>query len=386
MTFAVLYFHLTSIFRWDRLIQSKAYLSRSSPEIEDSAAPFISVIVPARNEEENIATFLASLLAQSYPAFEIVAVNDGSTDRTLEVIKNFASRNDCVKVVDIQEKPDGWAGKTYALHRGREKAGGDLLLFMDADTSAEHTFIARAVNHLMKNGLDFITFAAKPIFLGFWDGPVLAIMGARLCDNIRKVNDAGSTSGGANGAFLLFNRKVYNQVGGFEGVKNEVLEDQILGEKVKRLGAGVAYLFAPEFLTQKMYAGSEALSQAVARVFYHGGMPVLRKVVLAILAPLILCGLYLTPWLVSVLSIPVGITLGWWFVFRVALALLGLVTLSVYAYSHYLISRIMRTGFTYFLLEPLAVLILCYYIWKSILGTFIGKQPVWKGRAYGSGG
>ncbi len=382
----MLYFHLTSIYRWDRLIQSKVYLSRSSPKIEEAASPLVSVVVPARNEEENIATFLASLLAQSYPSFEIVAVNDGSTDRTLEVIENFAARNERVKVVDIQEKPQGWAGKTYALHRGQEVADGDLLLFMDADTSAEHTFIARAVNYLKENRLDFITFAAKPIFLGFWDGPVLAIMGARLCDNIRKVNDPGSTSGGANGAFLLFNRKVYKQVNGFEGVKNEVLEDQILGEKVKRLGAGVAYLLAPEFLTQRMYAGSEALAQAVARVFYHGGMSTLRKLALAILAPLILCGLYLTPWLVTVLSIPVGLSLEWWAILRLALTLLGLGTLFAYAYSHLVISRIMRTGFTYFLLEPLAVLLLCLYIWKSIIGSLTGKQPVWKGRAYGSAG
>lgn len=382
---AVLYFHLTTIYRWNKLGGSGYILARSSPRINPDAAPFVSVIVPARDEEDNIGGFLGSILSQSYPSFEVVAVDDGSVDGTFEVIKDMAGRDSRIKAIRVKDRPASWAGKTFALHTGQEAAEGDLLLFMDADTTAERTFIARAVNYLVKNRVDFITFAAKPVFLGFWDGPVLAIMGARLCDNIRNVNDPGSTSGGANGAFMLFNRKTYNQTGGFEGVKDEILEDQILGEKVKRMGSGVAYLLAPGFLTQKMYAGSEALAQAVARVVYHGNMPIQRKIALALIAPLILAGLYITPWAATVLSIPMGISLGWWAPFRLLLALTSVLSLAAYAYSHFKISRMMRSGFIYLLLEPLAVLILTSYLWKAVAGSIAGMQPVWKGRRYGVG-
>src|ERR671926_464293 len=96
--------------------------------------PKVSIILPARNEEKHIAKCLDSLLNQDYPTFEIIAVNDSSTDRTKVIMQQYAARDPRILIVDLVSKPEGWAGKNWACFQGYLKSTGDVLLFTDADT------------------------------------------------------------------------------------------------------------------------------------------------------------------------------------------------------------------------------------------------------------
>src|SRR5215213_2040074 len=129
--------------------------------------PFVSVIVPARNEEKYIERCLLSLLSQDYPNFEIIAVDDNSSDNTLKIMKDIKSKNnrkatglpiDKLKILSVKYKPDKWTGKTWASEKGYLQSRGTILLFADADTNyLSRDLIRKAVSYMQKEHLDVLT-------------------------------------------------------------------------------------------------------------------------------------------------------------------------------------------------------------------------------------
>ena len=127
-----------------------------------SKFPKVSVILPARNEEIYIARCLDSLLSQDYPNFEIIAINDSSSDETGDIIFRYSKKyNKLVVAVDPGPKPDGWVGKSWACYQGYRKATGDLFLFTDADTQHSPSLMSLGVGHLLQQNLDAITAIPK---------------------------------------------------------------------------------------------------------------------------------------------------------------------------------------------------------------------------------
>ncbi|HKI07967.1 MAG TPA: glycosyltransferase, partial [Nitrososphaeraceae archaeon] len=123
--------------------------------------PFVSIIVPARNEEENIEKCLLSLILQDYPSFEIIAVNDNSTDGTLAIMKKIessSSHETRLKIISLYDKPEGWGGKTWASQQGYMQSQGDILLFTDADSYYKSKdAIALTVMQMLQDKLDVLT-------------------------------------------------------------------------------------------------------------------------------------------------------------------------------------------------------------------------------------
>ena len=119
--------------------------------------PKVSVILPARNEEIYITRCLDSLLNQDYPNFEIIAINDSSSDETGDIILRYSRKYEKIISVNPGPKPDGWVGKSWACYQGYRKATGDLLLFTDADTQHSSSLMSLAVGNLLEQNLDAIT-------------------------------------------------------------------------------------------------------------------------------------------------------------------------------------------------------------------------------------
>src|SRR5919202_2278522 len=123
--------------------------------------PKVSIILPARNEEKYIAKCLESLLTQDYQNFEIIAVNDSSTDKTETIIYEYAKGSSCIVPVSARPKPDGWVGKNWACYEGYMKATGEVFLFTDADTVHSPFVMSLALRHLLHHNLDAITAIPK---------------------------------------------------------------------------------------------------------------------------------------------------------------------------------------------------------------------------------
>ena len=200
--------------------------------------PRVSVILPARNEENFIQKCLDSLTAQDYPNYEIITIDDSSDDSTGSIIAQYAKKNSKVIHVSAGPKPEGWMGKNWACMEGYKKVTGELLLFTDADTKFEKNVISLAVSHLESFSLDALTAIPKMVCLDFWTRIALPVLSTFLHTRFSamRVNDPTKNTGYFFGSFFIIRKKTYDAVGTHEGVKHEIIEDGALGKKVKESG------------------------------------------------------------------------------------------------------------------------------------------------------
>ncbi|MEK6834361.1 MAG: glycosyltransferase, partial [Thermoproteota archaeon] len=228
---------------WILLIRSMWISFRDSPyldkfTVKSNQKPKVSIILPARNEEEFIAKCLESLLDQDYENYEIIAIDDHSEDRTGRIISSFAQKNSKIIHVTAEPKPENWMGKNWACFEGFKRSTGELLLFTDADTKHSRKIISLSVSHLLSEDLDALTAIPKMLCLDFWTRITLPMLSTFLHTRFSalRVNDPSKKTGYFFGSFFIIRREVYESVGTHEGVKGEIVEDGALGKKVKESG------------------------------------------------------------------------------------------------------------------------------------------------------
>jgi len=200
--------------------------------------PKVSVILPARNEEKYIQKCLETLIEQDYSNYEIVVINDSSSDMTDELIEKFSLANSKVIHVNAEPKPDGWTGKNWACYQGYLKSTGDFLLFTDADTIHSFTSISLAVTHLLAEELDALTAIPKILATDFWTKITLPILWTLSLAKYSALNanNPNSKVGYFFGSFFIITRKTYEAIGTHKSVRKEIVEDGALGRKVKEQG------------------------------------------------------------------------------------------------------------------------------------------------------
>jgi chlorobactene glucosyltransferase len=214
--------------------------------------PLVSVIVPARNEQDNIQRCLLSLLAQNYPSFEVIVVNDSSTDYTLEIVRKIkispikqregdkSLDTDRLKIITVTEKPEKWTGKTWASEQGYSHSTGNILLFTDADTYyMRKDTIYEAVSYMQDQELDVLTGIGFIELRDFWSKvtmPLWNLFSILLGLNTGAMNDPKSKVAYLVGSFFLIRRQVLEEIGTFRSVKNAIQEDVELGLLLKSTG------------------------------------------------------------------------------------------------------------------------------------------------------
>lgn len=198
-------------------------------------SPLVSVILPARNEESYIDRCISSLRNQDYANYEIIAIDDSSTDSTSDIIARHAAADSNVIHVSAQPKPDGWAGKSWACSEGYKAARGELLLFTDADTVHAHNTISSAVSDMLGLGLDVLTVMPKMRCDDWWAKISLPVISVFLHTRFSalKVNDPANKMGYFFGSFFIIMRKSYERLGTHSGVRGQIVEDGALGRLAK---------------------------------------------------------------------------------------------------------------------------------------------------------
>lgn len=261
-----------------------AISNKNTPALQNP--PLVSIIVPAKNEEKNIAFCLKSLLAQDYPSFEILAANDNSSDRTPQMIKNLgaqkllpgeSSQHETggnaapLFYFDVSPTPGGWTGKNFALHSAVRFAKGEWFLFTDADTRHEPMALFQVMGHALSRRLDFLTLLPRCITATWLEHFIqpCAMSFIGLWFPMEKVNDPHSQAYFANGQFLLIRRSVYEALGGHAGVREEFLEDFALAKKAKRQGARTECALGVNLYGTRMYDSPKAMWRGWRRIFLH---------------------------------------------------------------------------------------------------------------------
>jgi glycosyltransferase involved in cell wall biosynthesis len=311
----------------------------------------LSVIVPARNEEEVLRPCLESLTAQSGAGFELnrdwelILVNDHSTDHTAEMARSIAG----VTVLESAPLPKRWTGKANALWGAAQKARGSWLLFTDADTRHEPGDLERAVGEAERNHVALLSYSPRQAY-----PPA-------------RVSDPASRLAAANGQFLMVERSAYFAVGGHSAVASSLLEDVDLAAQLKRRKYAIRFRYAPEAVSTRMYrtAGAmlEGWTKNLARLFAN-------PIALAATRALDILLLIALPLLaVALFSRPLA---------RYALGILWLRTLwRCYA-------RARKSNFSAFdcALSIFALPLFCGLLLRSWFRHSVTKRVAWKGREY----
>ena len=356
------------------LTANMIYLVRLEPvtgKLDDP--PMVSVCVPARDEERGIAACLESLLAQDYPRFEVIAVNDHSSDRTGELIRELAEKYSRLIALDGKDLPQGWLGKPFALHQAFQKSKGDILLFTDADPVFKPHALSTAISTMREKGLDALTLMPQAEFGSFWERAVQPVIFGFIASltRFRKVNSTDHKSAMGFGAFLMFTRSAYETIGGHEGGKADVLEDVLIAKRLKKAGLKLLVADAKRLFSIRMYYGFReiwsgwrknmflAMKRSVLRAFYYVSMVQMFVI---------------TPYLVLLWNLVEGTGLVW-----IGLSLFGVSMVSAAKIKTCDEMGLNRLNACLF---PIGAVVMAAIMLNSMVQTLFFSRTEWRGRVY----
>lgn len=254
-----------------RAVRQYGYYKVLTPDLNGSTGlPMLAMIVPARNESRNLPRCLEALLAQDYPAeaYDILVVDDQSTDDTAEIVRAYAAKDSRVRLLSATPPPDGWAGKAHACYEGAESvAGGAWLCFIDADCTAAPALLKTAMRRAIGSQIDMLSLSPTVELHSFWERLIVpaGFFLIAFTQDVRALDDAANDAAHADGQFLLIKREVYDEAGGFASVRSSVAEDSALARAVKRNGHRVALLGTQGLIWARMYDELSALWEGLSR-------------------------------------------------------------------------------------------------------------------------
>ncbi len=263
--------------------------------ISEDSLPFVSVLVPARNEERNIEACVTSLLGQRYPRFEVLVLDDDSTDETPVILSRLEQSCRRLRVLRGQPLPDDWLGKHWACHQLALAAQGDLLLFVDADTRHHPLMLREAVAAQAREESDLLTGLPHEETVTLGERLVIPIIGwavlALLPLGLAHRLKSALLSMGI-GQFMLFRRAAFWAVGGFVAVRQDPVDDMALARRTKRNGLCWRFLDLSGRVSCRMYQGFKGAADGLGKSVF----PALGRR-LAVLAGLfvLLAWMYLAP-------------------------------------------------------------------------------------------
>jgi glycosyltransferase involved in cell wall biosynthesis len=358
---------------------------RNSTSLDDEIGeppvnpPLVSVVIPARNEARNIQQCVRSVLTANYPNFEVIVVDDHSTDGTGDLARAIAARDARVHVIQNPDLPDGWFGKQWACQNGAAASRGELICFADADTTQSSDLITRSVNAIQRRGADLFSVAGKQEVGTFWERliqpMIFSIMLARYGGTESVTNSPRVSDKIANGQCLFVRREVYDSFGGHGLVKSHVADDMMMAQRFFARGKKVVLMEGVDQLSTRMYTSLSELVHGWGKNVFAGGrdsvpLGILGQIFfpfLLLLAPLI----SLVPPVVLLASIvivmPPGVDL--W----AAISTVALLVWWAFVY------RELDESPLYALLTPIGAAVLFYIFLRAVLR---GRRVAWKGREY----
>lgn len=222
------------------LISGMARLPRLArvKQLPDADCPSVSILVAGRNEQEKLPGALPTLLAQDYPNYEVVFVNDRSTDATPNILDQFADKHSNLKVIHVDQLPPGWLGKPHGFWTAYQHATGDWLVFTDADVRFAPDVLRRSLALVKQKGWDHLTLAGRIDLEGFWEKIIVSYFLLVFLLNTRAwtVSNPRSRAYVGVGSFQLLRRSAYEAIGTHRRLALEVVDDIKLGKLVKQGG------------------------------------------------------------------------------------------------------------------------------------------------------
>lgn len=341
---------------------------RDLPENGDTW-PKVSIIIAARNEEIKIEEALTSVLALDYPDLEIVVVNDRSTDSTGAILSRLASTHARLKVVTLSSLPTGWLGKNFALHQGASEAGGELLLFTDADVIFEPSSLRRGVRFLSERKLDFLTVSPRVIVRSVPLGMFIAAFGLFFAMYARpwRATKPSPRAHVGIGAFNLVRAELYRRAGGHEPIRMRPDDDMKLAHLLKKNGGRQDIVFGRDMLSVEWYS---SLAEAVRGLEKNSFSGLNYSITLLVLATIVQLTFLVWPFVALL------VTDGLLFVLNAAIVTLILLLIA---------GMCVTSGIGppwYALAFPFGVILFLFILWRSSLKAVMRGGIQWRDTFY----
>lgn len=340
--------------------------------------PKVSILIPARNEERNIARCLQSVLDQDYDNFEVFVTDDQSEDRTAAIVAEFAARDKRIHLIRGAPLPEGWKGKGWALWQAHQQAAGDYVLLLDADTKLYPHALTQTLNFAIERKIDFLN--PTPLFIlgSFWERTIQSFVWdfvllrfPRLLVNWKRYPDNM-----AFGPFLLIRKAVYDAVDGHRRVCHSILEDVLLSQIIKDAGYSTYVVDGAEIFEVRMYTNFREVLQGWTKTAFASMNYNLPMMFLAILGMFCAAALpFLTVPAAGIAYLETGDPTARLFliagVFQVGALMVRRVLKDIY--HHFPLA--------YVVTHPFAVFVVIYMQFDSTYKYYFGAIT-WKGRSY----
>ena len=341
-------------------------LNDNQQSITSDDKPFVSIMIPARNEAHIIGNTISNLLAQDYTNYEIILLDDNSIDGTSEIAFERSKNDPRLTIMNGQPLPDGWMGKNWACHQMAQIAKGDILIFSDADVQWQPTALSTVVNQMEASQADLFTVWSTQHTHTLAERltvPLMAMVILSYLPIIGVHHAPFSMFAAANGQCMAWKRKSYQKIGGHEAVKDNVLEDVTLARMVKSQKLRLRMIDGNRLVNCRMYDDWQSVKNGYAKNILAGYG---NSVTLLILVTIFHWLLFIFPW--------VCLILGW---------ISPLPALSLIATG--ILIRAISASFTHqrlfdAILIPISVLLMTIIAIQSIWWQIRYGGPKWKGR------
>jgi len=339
--------------------------------VSPSGNPRVSIIVPACNEEEVIEDALTRLLDIDYDNYEIIAVNDRSTDGTGDIMDRIAASGKShagLKVIHVAVLPSGWLGKTHAMWTAAREADGEWLLFTDADVLFKPDALRRAVTYAEAEAADHVVLFPRMIMKSPGERMMIAFFQTLFVFGHRpwKVADPNTRDHMGVGAFNMVRRRVYEAVGTYQALRLEVVDDMKLGKVVKNAGYRQRNVFGGDLISIRWAKGAMGVVRNLTKNFFA---------IMSFQWPRALSTCFVLAFLNLMPFIGVGVAQGWeQLPYAVALLTIFLIYVGM--------SWMSPVPPYYFVLHPVSSTLFVYTMLRSMTLTLWRGGVVWRGTKY----
>lgn len=356
--------------------RQRSLLAIRSLRLTASDAPLVSILVPARNEQHRVLeACIRSILAQDYGRFEVIAVNDRSIDETGAILERLAKSDERLRVIEGEELPPGWLGKPYAMQQALNHARGEWILATDADMIFEPAVLRTALDRILEAEGDALTLIPRFEAHSFWERVMIPTWEwvFLMFTVFYRINDPKTDRAAAIGGFFLIRRTVLDRAGGYEVLKDEVMEDVRLAERIKRLGARLMIDRAPALIRTRMYTTFAEMWECSTKNWFSGmnfSLPLALSSVVsmylgAVVPPLIA--------LAAVIAIASGTDLSSLFIPAALSWCFQVLVLAI-------VSRRSEVSPVYAFTAPLGLALIYAMLFDSGIRITTGRGVTWKGR------
>jgi len=333
--------------------------------------PLVSILLPARNEERTIRKCVESLLTQDYPHFELIVLDDNSTDKTYEILQEIAEKHKKLKVLKGASLPPDWHGKNWACHQLSQRAKGKWLLFTDADTVHRPCSVSTAMASGLKNASDFVTCIPR-LEARTWSEhiymPIIHVVFYVLIP-FYLLNFFGvSRIPFAMGPFMLIKRKMFYAIGGYERLKNSLIDDLSMAKAVKENKGKITVFDGSSTMKIRFYTSFRELWNGFSKNSYEA---IEKK-------PYYAAGIFLVSYFLFIYPY-----LSLWHAFESNHGyLIPVVQVGIICMIKIILALRFRTSLFCALLNPLTVILALLILFNSLRLCLFKKKVEWKERYY----